>query len=517
MNFDLRFYWSLFLRRLPWMLAIIIACSGLAVVTALRAPTTFEADARLLVEEPQIPGELAASTVQTEANAAIEIIRQRLLTRANLLDIANEFNVFPNYSAMSPDDVVRQMQRATSIGSRGGGRNGSPVIVTVSFEARNGQIAANVVNEYVTRIVNANVELRIGRAEETLEFFQQEVNRLSTELDLQSARITEFQTQNADALPADQPFRLSRLSVLQERVASAERERATLEDQKTRIIEIFEATGSLVAAGNAPLSPEQQQLQSLERELADALLVYSQENPRVQLLQRRIDQIRTQVADSATAAPEASEQTRDSARTALDVQLAQIDSQIESLETDIAQASVQITEIEEDIARTPGNNIILRSLERDYENVRRQYDAAVARLATASTGERIEVSARGQRISVIEAASVPRRPKDSNAIRTILMGVAAGIGLAGGLFVLLELLNRTVRRPAEVTGALGITPLATIPFFENPRRRMVRRSVRIVVSLAILAGVPAALWAVDTYFMPLDQLASRILTRIGIT
>jgi hypothetical protein len=29
--------------------------------------------------------------------------------------------------------------------------------------------------------------------------------------------------------------------------------------------------------------------------------------------------------------------------------------------------------------------------------------------------------------------------------------------------------------------------------------------------------VPAALWAVDTYFMPLDMLADRILTRMGIT
>jgi hypothetical protein len=97
------------------------------------------------------------------------------------------------------------------------------------------------------------------------------------------------------------------------------------------------------------------------------------------------------------------------------------------------------------------------------------------------------------------------------------MGVAAGLGLAGGLFALLEFLNRSVRRPVELTGPLGITPLATIPYFENSRRRMVRNTVRIASFLVILIGVPAALWAVDTYFMPLDLLADRILTRIGIT
>jgi polysaccharide chain length determinant protein (PEP-CTERM system associated) len=455
--------------------------------------------------------------VRTEANAAIEIIRQRLMTRANMLDIANEFDVFPNYSEMSPDVIVRQMQQATNIRSRGGGRGGEPVVVTVSFEARNGQIAANVVNEYVTRIVNANVELRTGRAEETLDFFEQEVERLSTELDLQSARITEFQSENADALPEDQPFRLSRLSLLQERVASAERERATLEDQRTRIIEIFEATGNLAAAGGAPMSPEQQELQRLERDLSDALLVYSEENPQVQLLQRRIEQVRGRIAESAGEEDGADGGTVPARATALDVQLAQIDSQIANLDTVIAEAREEISDLEGAIARTPRNAIVLRSLERDYENVRRQYDNAVARLAEASTGERIEVSARGQRISIIEAANVPREPSSPNRTRIVAMGVAAGLGLAGGLFALLELLNRSVRRPAELTGALGITPLATIPYFESPRKRMVRNTLQVAFLVAILVGVPAGLWAVDTYFMPLDLLADRILTRIGIT
>jgi hypothetical protein len=84
-----------------------------------------------------------------------------------------------------------------------------------------GQIAADVVNEYVTRIIAANVELRTGRAEGTLDFFEQEVERLSTELANRSAQISQFQAENADALPADQTFRLSRQAVLQERIASA--------------------------------------------------------------------------------------------------------------------------------------------------------------------------------------------------------------------------------------------------------------------------------------------------------
>jgi polysaccharide chain length determinant protein (PEP-CTERM system associated) len=517
MNFDLRFYWRLFIRRLPAMLAIFIVCSAIGTVVAMRAPTTFRTEARLVVEDPQIPGDLATSTVRTDANTSIQIIQQRLLTRANLLEIANDLNVFENYSAMSPDDIVQQMRQATGIRRRGGGRSDEPIIVTVSFEARSGQIAANVVNEYVTRIVNANVQLRTGSAEETLNFFEQEAQRLATELDLQSARITEFQTRNSDALPDDQPFRLSRLSLLQERLANAERERTSLIDQRARIVTIFEATGEIAAPDAVAMSPDQQLLQQLESELANALLVFSEENPQVQILQRRIEQLRSRVeadldADTASGPSE----PRDAA-SVLDVQLVQIDSQIETLDTVIASAQEEITRLENAIARTPLNAITLRGLERDYENVRRQYDRVVASLAEASTGERIEVTARGQRISVIEAANVPREPSSPNRPRIITMGVAAGLGLAGGLFVLLELLNRSIRRPAELTARLGITPLSTIPYIESLARKRTRQAMQIAAILVVLVGVPAALWSIDAYYMPLDMLADRILDRFGLT
>lgn len=519
MNLDLRFYWRLFVRRLPAMLAIFIVCSAIGAVMAMRAPTTFRTEARLIVEDPQIPQDLAESTVRTNAGAAIEIIRQRLLTRNNLLDIANDLQVFEDYSSVSPDVIVARMRAATRIESRGGrGRSQDPINLTVSFEARTGQIAANVVNEYVTRIVNANVQLRTGSAEETLVFFQQEEQRLATELDLQSGRITEFQRQNADALPDDQPFRLSRLALLQERLASAERERSSLIDQRARIVAIFEATGEIATPTTMPASADQQLLQQLEDELASALLVFSAENPQVQLLQRRIDQLRSRVeADLAAGSTAGNDGAPRDGASVLDVQLVQIDTQIEALEAAITSAQAEIAVLEDAIARTPLNAITLRSLERDYENVRRQYDRVVASLAEARTGERIEVTARGQRISVIEAANVPRSPSSPNRPQIIAMGVGAGLGLAAALFVVLELLNRSIRRPAELTARLGITPISTIPYIESLARRRTRQVLQIAAILVVLVGVPAALWSVDQYYMPLDRLADRVLDRLGLT
>jgi hypothetical protein len=53
---------------------------------------------------------------------------ERLLTRANLLEIANEFDVFENYSELPPDLIVERMQQATRSPAGGGAtrRRSSP-------------------------------------------------------------------------------------------------------------------------------------------------------------------------------------------------------------------------------------------------------------------------------------------------------------------------------------------------------------------------------------------------------
>ena len=132
-------------------------------------------------------------------------------------------------------------------------------------------------------------------------------------------------------------------------------------------------------------------------------------------------------------------------------------------------------------------------------------------------GERIELSARGERISVIEQASVPNDPSSPNRPLFIIAGAGLGMALAVAYFVLLEALNRTIRRPAELTSALGITPLVTIPMIESVTHRRLRRTARVVVFLIVITGVPAALWAVDTHYQPLDLLADRVISRLGLS
>lgn len=502
---EVKFYGQLVLRRLPILIAIVIICSSLGLLQAVRLPATYEASARLLYEGPIVD----ADNDTFEAGEEIQIIREQLLTRQNLLEIAEQFDVFEDYSAMLPDRIVGNMREASRISSSGG--RGQATLIIVTFSARSGQIAADVVNEYVTRIMSASSERRLLFSENNLDFYEREVEQLSADLARRSAQISQFQAENADALPEDQNFRLTRQATLQERLTSAQRVLSSLIDQRARIIQIYEETGD-VRVGDTVLSDDERQLRDLERELAQALTIYSETAPRIVTLRRRIEQLREQVANSGGTASEVSP-----GQALLQSQLSQLDAEIEENEAIIAETEAELVRLEEAISRTPMVAVEVETMQRDYENVRALYERAADNLQQAQIDLRILEGNRGERIELIEAASVPRNPASPNRKLIAFMGGVAGIGLAGGLFVLLEILNRRIRRPAEIVRALGIEPLTTVPYIATRSERIRRTLQRAAALILVIVGMPAALWATHTYYMPLDQLADSVLSQIGLT
>ncbi|MBF9032120.1 lipopolysaccharide biosynthesis [Rhodobacterales bacterium HKCCE3408] len=516
---EIRFYGRLLMRRAPVMLLLFLICAVIGLVLALRLPTTYVSSALLLMQSQQVSDVLVESTVSTDPLEEARFLEQSLMTRPNLLEIANETSVFEDIRLMSPDDVVDQMRQATTIEIAGGDNRrtgGAPVTIAVSFRTHSAQTAADVVNEYVTRLTALYSERRGTTATQTLEFFERQVDRLGTELDERSSQITEFQRQNADALPEDQEFRLSRLSLLQERLGGAERERRSLTEQRARTIQVYNSTeGRGLGGSGSQLTPDEQELQQLRNQLSTLLLTFSETAPQVTQVQRRITQLEDRIAAQAPTLPEV-EEDGEALPPLLALQLAPIDSRLEELEALITETQAEITRLEAAIGQSPLNGIALQQLQRDYENIQLQYDSARRNLAQARMGETIETSDSGRRMALIEPAVVPSAPASPNRPLIAAGGIGAGIVLAATFFLALEVLNRSVRRPVEIERALGITPLATVPYLESANRRFLRRTVRLAAVLVVLAGVPAALWAVDQYYLPLDQLAARILDRLGI-
>lgn len=504
---DIGFYFKLLSRRFPAMVALFLIASTVGLVTAERLPNVYSTTATLLVEGSQIPDELVRATVDIDPTEQLDVIQKRLLTRANLIDVARELRLFADRPDMSPDQIVNAMRASTNVRNTSG-RNRATVM-TISFRGPDPQKVAAVVNQFVTIVLTTNAQIREGRTSGTLVFFQEEVAKLEEDLNIQAQKIVVFKNQNADALPENLTYRQGRQSLLQERLSRAERDLETFQSQRENIQRIYASTGALRTPDNIPLTPEQAELRRMEAELRLALGVYSEDNPKVKLLRSRIEVLTDQIA----GVPVGQDSIREEV-SALDISLVELDGQIASLKQEIVDVSSELEQLQDSVDRTPANRIALEAMEREHENIRNLYSSAVQRLAQARMGERIELSSRGERITVLETASVPTSPSGPNRSKIAGLGVIAGLGLAGGLFVLLEILNTSIRRPGDIVNSLKITPLATIPRFEVVGDRRRRRVIQIVLFLIVLIVVPASMWAIDTYYMPLDELVRKVIARL---
>ena len=518
---DFRFYLSLFLRRFHWFLIVASLCAAVGLTLARVLPTVYIAAATLVVESGQIPDNMAASTVRTQATEQLDIIQQRILTRDTLVDMANRLKIYaalPGQVAtqMDADQLVTDMRKRIKIVTTGGVVPRGPAqatLVDVSFEAPTANLAAAVTNDVVTLILKTEVEMRTGAARQTLDFFEQDATRLDKDLSERGAAILKFKEANKDTLPDSLVFRRTQLTAAQTQLQAVNQAGANLQDKRDRQVRLHGAAGGADAAPGVPLTPEATQLRALQDQLTAQQVVLSPDNPKVKLVQTQIAALK-QVVETQTSAGQVDAHGK--VMSAYDVELADMDSQMARLSQQKTQITDAITALQTTIDATPGNAITLDVMQRDYDNARAQYDQAVANRARAVTGDTIESMSKGQRISVIEQAVAPVDPARPNRKLIAFGGVGAGLALGLALVALIELLHAGIRRPAEITAKLGIAVFATLPYLKSPSEIRWRRLRQIVIVLLVLGAVAGVLWAVNTYYMPLDLLMDQVVRRFSL-
>ncbi len=510
MNFDLSFYFAVFLRRIHYFVIVSALVSAMAIAAALLLPAVYKSSSLLVLEYSSIPGQLAAPTVQAGPLEKLQLIQNKLMTRSNLIDIAGRLKVFKNLAKMTPDDVVGAMRKNVEIELNA--PSGEATTMNISFTGESGPIATAVVNEFVTQVLKVDADVRTQGAEGTVDFFDQEVKRLGAELDQMSARILDFQNKNSDALPSTLSFRLSQQTTLQGKLDLAEQNIKQQVDQKDQLVAIYKATGQV--GGNAtPQSPEATQLASLNDQLTQSLAVLAPDNPKIRLLKAQIAQLEIIVKNQTQKAAGVTSPTG----TMYDALMADMDAKIRLATETRDQLTVQMKTLQDTIDRTPANQIALDALNRDYANIQQQYNAAQTNLSQASAGERIQILAKGERLSVLDAASVPNRPSKPNRTLIAAAGMIAGMMMGGGLIALMELLNRAVRRPKDIVAAFNITPLVTIPYMRTPGETLRRRSMFIAMMLLAVIGIPALIFAIHVFVMPLDLILAKVARKLGVS
>lgn len=505
-----------------WLLFVLLPIPFIliAALVAVAMPKTYRSTARILVESQQIPQDLARSTVTASPNERIRLIEQRLMTRQNLLDMAARHDVFAGRTDMSPTAVVDAMRGATRIevialATQGRG-DVTASAFNISFEASNAALTARVANDFLFQIIEQNVRQRNARATNTLEFFNQQVERLGRELTRIDAEIANYKNANDMALPESLEFRRNELSILEERMFERERQRLALEEQLGALQAIRQSGGMI--SGTQNLSPAEQELARLRQALVQQEAVLASNHPTIRSLSARISALENSLTTTQAASTD-----EEASAASVSQPLQEIDRQISRVETQLAQLANQrrinegqVTVLRESIDRTPEVEVTLGAMLREQSNIQLQFEQAIQRQAEAATGEQLEVNQQAERFEVIEQPQVPTEPISPNRPLIVGAGLGGGLAISGVIVLLIEFVFPRLYSARDVQRLVGIRPIVAVSYITTPaERRKGRRSKVIIVGFAF-GAIAAILAAIDTFVLPLSLLLERVAMMLRI-
>lgn len=514
-NLDLKFYWAVFLRRLPYFTLVSGFVAALGVTVAAILPPVYVSNARILVEPQQISDDLAQSATPIDPYEQIQIIQQRLMTRSNLLELAEMVGQFADDPDVTAEDKIQDTaMRISFTGSEPEdvGRTGplpGAMVIGIGFEGPSAALAARGANGVVDLILEENRRISESRATDTVDFFETEVEKLSNALEEKSREVAEFKTANVESLPDSLEARRQQQLIEQERLLALEREETSLRNERATAIWVYERTGRSTTLDTR--SVEEEQLDALRSERLQKLAIYSPSSTTIRVLDHQIESLERLVEEQRqTRVTPSSDGSSAEPSTELDLELAPIDARLDFIAQEKQMIEDTLAELQASIAATPRNEMVLNSLQSDMDNLRQQYEDANANLVQARRGERIEASSKGRRLTVIEQPIEAPYPTSPNRKLIAAAGLVGGMGAGLGFVVLMELLNRSIRRSVDLSSHLGIQPLATIPYIHTRRELRFKRTVIAIALIVVFVVIPAGLFLLHTYYMPLDLLIDEL-------
>ena len=195
------FYWQFLARRWARILIPFVIISTAGLLFAILQPSTYFAEGKLLVRPQQISMDLVRPTVTSAAQDRLQIIQQRTMTRENLAQIADVYDLFPaQRQGLPTNELVDRIRKqikinvidpAPEFGQRSRGVN-PPIIFSVGFEYTDPVIAQKVAEDLIRRLISEDIRDRTERASGTTVFMTEEFKKLQLENEQLDNKVSEL-------------------------------------------------------------------------------------------------------------------------------------------------------------------------------------------------------------------------------------------------------------------------------------------------------------------------------------
>jgi succinoglycan biosynthesis transport protein ExoP len=572
---ELSDYIGAFRRRRTSILSITAVFFAISIIAALAWPPVYRSIATILIEEQEVPSDLIRSTITSYATQRIQTINQRVMTRANLMQIIDKYDLYrSNRRTETIDEILERMRKDVSVqminsdvmDPRTGRPTTATIAFTLSFDGESAEMTQKVASELTTLYLNENLKNRAEKSSETYIFLTTEADKLREHITELETQLAAFKEKNAGRLPELVGLNTQLRERTEDELRNVENQLRSLDDRKFylegQLGQINPLSSTVGESGQQILDPVTQ-LKSLRSQYISATSKYSPDYPDVVRLRRQIEgleketgsvdstteqakqlaTLRTELAAArekysaehpdvirltkAVAAQEealkkkpapelevAKNKPDNPAYLTMQAQLEGIKSEIQSLTVQREQIKTKRAEYENRLQQSPEVERKYLVLNRDYENSVRRYQELTAKQNVAQVGQELEKERKGERFSLIDPPQIPEKPVKPNRPAIIILGFLLSIGSSLGFAAVAESMDTSVRGVRGVMSVLEFPPLSVIPYLPATEDLVRAGKTRKIIIAFVASSIVLLVLLVHFFWTPLDVLWFKGLRKV---
>jgi uncharacterized protein involved in exopolysaccharide biosynthesis len=273
-------------------------------------------------------------------------------------------------------------------------------------------------------------------------------------------------------LPEDESNNVNILGTLNTQLEATTQALSTMEQQKSYMEAMLaqQATPAATAGSTTSVAPqtEQLQLQELLAQQEDLTSRYTEENPDVIAVNRKIAELRKQIAqDEAAPAATATTASAPSRTDSVAVQdlrarIRAADVAIQAKRNEQSGLVQQIRMYQGRIQSSPQVDEQFKELTRDYQNSQALYQSLLTKMNESQMTTDLEKRQEGETFSVLDAPNLPVDPTFPKVSVFAIGGLVAGLALGTLIVAFLEYKDTTLRTERDVWAFTQLPTLAII-------------------------------------------------------
>ena len=471
------------IRRRWWVLLPLAVTVFATLIVLSRTPNRYSSEATLLVVQQQVPQRYVLPTTTTDIREALQATTQEVLSRARLLQIIDEFGLYPKErKRLSPEGLLELMRRYIGIQPLESGNGPERKDVNsfkISFIANNPQLAQEVTSKLTSLFIEQNLVTREHQATTTTQFLQEQLETAKNKLAEAEEKVRSFKMQNLGELPEQQQGNLAILNGLQSQFQGTQSSLSRAQEQREYLLSLS-GYRALMLEGD---------LARLKSERAGLLGRYTAAYPAVKKMDEKIAQtenlLRTLRQSPAPTtekvqveAPPAAIGTDQDPTIALQLK-SQLESnrlEIENLSKEEKQLKVTIEQYQRRLNVTPVREQQLSGILRNYDQLKQDYADLLNKEIQSRMSADLEKRQEGQQFRLVDQPSLPTEPSSPHRVKIALTAAAAGIALGLVLAFLVDLRDRSFRSEKDLSQRFPLPLVVGVPLiFTDTEMRMLTR------------------------------------------